>query len=267
MTLQTAYELLMGRAGGKEATDHSDSNSWSFHDWYWSFRVQRSWGSQQEGGSAARSAAPGYQEPEAKKVVASQLAGLRHRAAVRRTSSGATGSRSSSPQAQPRRVCEGEGERDCAAPYAGGEFEAADAAPLQTPTPAHAEDETASRWSPRRGHQPQQQKPPVVVVVDGHFGTSIFSNAVPFNPPTMPSAAAPAAPAPGQQQQQLVAATTQGEEEERRNAAQQAWQQARRRPFVPSSDKREGVMSQLEGLRRKATFKAATAPKASAPAS
>ncbi|KXZ53872.1 hypothetical protein GPECTOR_6g790 [Gonium pectorale] len=96
MLLTQAYEMLLGRAEGKADPGHSSSSGWDFHDWYWNFRMQRSWekqhrharnGESDEGATSGRPPPPhshaGYKQPEGRANLRSQLAGLRHRAAVR----------------------------------------------------------------------------------------------------------------------------------------------------------------------------------------
>lgn len=263
IALTSAYELLMGRSGGKEGTDHSDSNGWNFHDWYWSFRASRSWGTQQAGGSSKKAKTPGYQEPESKEVLECQLAGLRHRAAVRKT------------QAQ-RAPCAssllelGCGPEDCTA--ASG-------------VSLDQQEGRAARAAPEQQHAPQQQ-PQGHSVVDGQLAT-VLGNAVPFpgfafaslssspssqpRPAPLPSPeAAPqgsfgAPPVPAAQQQQLLHGAQAGQElqqqqqaAEEKQARQERWQQSSRRPFVASSDSKKGVSEQLAGLRRKASLRSPT---------
>ncbi|GLC60862.1 hypothetical protein PLESTB_001684500 [Pleodorina starrii] len=111
ITLTQAYEMLLGRAEGKTDPNHAAASGWDFHDWYWNFRMQRSWEKQQRQAKAAAAAAAaaadanggeppegfacgagrpppphghaGFKQPEARENLRSQLAGLRHRAAVR----------------------------------------------------------------------------------------------------------------------------------------------------------------------------------------
>ncbi|GLI71400.1 hypothetical protein VaNZ11_016525 [Volvox africanus] len=125
LALTQAYEMLLGRAEGKTDPNHASSSGWDFHDWYWNFRMQRSWEKQQRQAKAAAAAAAGadmsdgrpgdtepgcgrrapphghagYKQPEARANLRSQLAGLRHRAAVRanRPSASAASSTVSSP--------------------------------------------------------------------------------------------------------------------------------------------------------------------------
>eukprot|EP00803_Ostreobium_quekettii_P005334 evm.model.scf_804.7 EVM.evm.TU.scf_804.7 scf_804:56760-59729(+) len=76
LAIHEAYEILLGMKLGKN-TDHS--TGWDFHDWYWKFLMQRTskhtrpreYYEEHRNGSASR------------EQVRSQLAGLRHRAAVR----------------------------------------------------------------------------------------------------------------------------------------------------------------------------------------
>ncbi|GIL63966.1 hypothetical protein Vafri_17873 [Volvox africanus] len=125
LALTQAYEMLLGRAEGKTDPNHASSSGWDFHDWYWNFRMQRSWEKQQRQAKAAAAAAAGadmedsrpenaepgcgrrapphghagYKQPEARANLRSQLAGLRHRAAVRanRPSASAPSSTASQP--------------------------------------------------------------------------------------------------------------------------------------------------------------------------
>ncbi|EFJ45572.1 hypothetical protein VOLCADRAFT_94031 [Volvox carteri f. nagariensis] len=117
IALTQAYEMLLGRAEGKTDPNHASSSGWDFHDWYWNFRMQRSWEKQQrqakgaaDGGSTGSSSSSstesgyswrppphgqaGFGQPEARANLRSQLAGLRHRAAVR-------ANRSSAPTSPP----------------------------------------------------------------------------------------------------------------------------------------------------------------------
>uniref|UniRef100_A0A7R9W1U3 J domain-containing protein n=1 Tax=Chlamydomonas euryale TaxID=1486919 RepID=A0A7R9W1U3_9CHLO len=80
LQLNEAYEFIMGKLGGKERGAGGVSMSdWEFHDWYWSFRISRTWGKTQAAESASSS------RPQDRSMLNSQLAGLRHRAAVRAT--------------------------------------------------------------------------------------------------------------------------------------------------------------------------------------
>jgi curved DNA-binding protein CbpA len=95
MTIQQAYELLTGKGrGGADGRGGQQRGDWAFHDWYWSFMQKRRWGSYKKGSAAAASQAehaasadptgtPFHQQPEHKSTLRSQLAGLRHRAAIR----------------------------------------------------------------------------------------------------------------------------------------------------------------------------------------
>ena len=84
----------MGKVNG--VPEGSASGDWEFHDWYWNFRINRSWAAkqkqqqQQEGEDTAWSppanpTANGAQTAAGTSNVRSQLAGLRQRAAVRST--------------------------------------------------------------------------------------------------------------------------------------------------------------------------------------
>ncbi|KAG2492484.1 hypothetical protein HYH03_009149 [Edaphochlamys debaryana] len=134
MALTQAYEQLLGRAEGKTDPGHASATSWDFHDWYWNFRMQRSWEKQARkakkaaeaakkaaaegaaaeaaadeeeaeaeaageeapgvggedsaesacgGGRRSSTAGAGFKQTEGRENLRSQLAGLRHRAAVR----------------------------------------------------------------------------------------------------------------------------------------------------------------------------------------
>ncbi|GAX77547.1 hypothetical protein CEUSTIGMA_g4991.t1 [Chlamydomonas eustigma] len=93
LQLTEAYEFLMGRLRGKELSSVGDTD-WDFHDWYWNFKAKRTWSKQHtvdppaeaspSSNSSRRSAT---QAAGAKANIQSQLAGLRHRAAVRSHSS------------------------------------------------------------------------------------------------------------------------------------------------------------------------------------
>ena len=41
LAIQRAYEILMGKHEGKDVSGRSDS--WDFHDWFWSFSMKRRW--------------------------------------------------------------------------------------------------------------------------------------------------------------------------------------------------------------------------------
>jgi len=68
MEILRAYEILVGKADGKEGVINAD---WDFHDWYWKFTMHRSKGNNETRASRFKADLP------------SQLAGLRQRAAVR----------------------------------------------------------------------------------------------------------------------------------------------------------------------------------------
>lgn len=85
-----AYELLIGKARGKEIQEPGES-SWDWHDWYWQFRAQRTADKQRSAKAAAEGYAGGGASTQTrfdnnKKVeMGSQLAGLRERSAIRNT--------------------------------------------------------------------------------------------------------------------------------------------------------------------------------------
>ena len=85
----------MGKINGNDLSvgESGSQQNWEFHDWYWSFRMKRTWAKQQhqyEDGDCAD--APPIDQPSrtaqvsgSKSAIRSQLAGLRHRAAIRST--------------------------------------------------------------------------------------------------------------------------------------------------------------------------------------
>ncbi|MEW5301252.1 MAG: hypothetical protein WDW36_004123 [Sanguina aurantia] len=94
-SITSAYEMLTKRAHGQDADEHGAGDGqtagWGFHDWYWSFRMQRTWENAAAGPASAgsdepqarRPVQPGFSREETKQAVRSQLAGLRSRATVR----------------------------------------------------------------------------------------------------------------------------------------------------------------------------------------
>lgn len=66
-----AYEILTGKHAGKE---HTDKGSWDYHDWFWKFAINR-----RKGRSSGSRKGATFSQGQ----MQSQLAGLRHRAAVR----------------------------------------------------------------------------------------------------------------------------------------------------------------------------------------
>lgn len=117
MTIQQAYELLSGRGRGGPDGDATRSHGGgsaaesSWHDWYWAFVQRRRWGGYKKASASAAAAAsasaphgsgerhgtdadssssgmpppppPPHRQPQHQATLRSQLAGLRHRAAVR----------------------------------------------------------------------------------------------------------------------------------------------------------------------------------------
>eukprot|EP00967_Tisochrysis_lutea_P100164 scaffold149199_cov17-Tisochrysis_lutea.AAC.1 len=77
----------MNRTRGKELGDGSmtSGNSSAFHDWYWTFRMSRTWDKQQKAGPSRAAGPAGFaSQPESKQELQGQIAGLRQRAAFRR---------------------------------------------------------------------------------------------------------------------------------------------------------------------------------------
>lgn len=149
ISIQEAYEILTGKARGKQAgSNRSNSNNdWDFHDWFWQFRMSRSW-ERQRGGSPrpnTASASGPFQPQETKEGIRTQLAGLRHRAAIRRmqeqnsSPSSTSGPSSTQPASEPSTTA-------TAAPFT----EAADVSDGANYTTPAAQSEPA---------QQQQQKP------------------------------------------------------------------------------------------------------------
>eukprot|EP00798_Chlamydomonas_sp_ICE-L_P031490 gene31490-6676_t len=117
--LTEAYDFIIKKLRGGDLPDHfssqsSGEGSWDFHDWYWQFRIKRSWANQtrrsssasaspntasctsdpseeeeegREGGCHEQQQQPhfehGFNKPESKQHLNSQLAGLKKRAAAR----------------------------------------------------------------------------------------------------------------------------------------------------------------------------------------
>lgn len=69
-----AYEILTGKRDGKE-TSSSDKGSWDYHDWFWKFAMNR-----RHKGSSPASKDEAF---ASQSQMQTQLAGLRHRAAIR----------------------------------------------------------------------------------------------------------------------------------------------------------------------------------------
>ena len=91
-----AYDFLLGKLRGGHG-ESSQSGGWEWHDWYWNFRISRTWNRQQRESSASpppRSKAAGVSSSAPN--LREQLAGLRQRAAIRATKArnAATGSMS-----------------------------------------------------------------------------------------------------------------------------------------------------------------------------
>ncbi|KAK9826241.1 hypothetical protein WJX74_001998 [Apatococcus lobatus] len=80
LDIQHAYQTLIDRARGQDSSTER-RGGWNFHDWYWQFRQDRTWGGkkrQQQGHEAPKATGPTEAE------LASQLAGLRQRASSRK---------------------------------------------------------------------------------------------------------------------------------------------------------------------------------------
>lgn len=110
LRLTDAYEFLLARLHGKDPDSNESGGQWDFHDWYWNFRIKRTWEKQQSATSETQSRPPvnsSASNPQAKAAVRSQLAGLRQRAAVRSTSNKAAESPPPTPQSsKPEDECD-----------------------------------------------------------------------------------------------------------------------------------------------------------------
>jgi hypothetical protein len=97
LSIQQAYELLTGRnkSTARGPNSANQANNWEFHDWYWSFAQKRRWRPQRGGQATAEASAdsaeaaggftPNFKQQEHQSTLRTQLAGLRHRAAIRST--------------------------------------------------------------------------------------------------------------------------------------------------------------------------------------
>ena len=197
--------------------------------------MKRSW-EQQAGPSHAGKAPPqqpGFQQAESRKNLTSQLAGLRHRAAVR-----------------------------------------ANRPPAAAPDDAECEQEQKQQGEEVQMRQQEQQgeaapveQDPDMGVCDGHYAT-LLNHAVPFPYGSRKGSGT------SQQQQQQEEQQQQQQDAPQMHAVpdapdsatdadaffaaeqqQQEEPRGARRRFVPGSNSREAVSSQLSGLRRKAAFK------------
>lgn len=77
LEVQEAYEILTGRARGKEVSRVSEGHNWDWHDWYWQFRVSHI-RQRKEGDNPAHSPTVCSHNE-----LRSQMAGLRQRSAIR----------------------------------------------------------------------------------------------------------------------------------------------------------------------------------------
>jgi hypothetical protein len=76
MAIQQAYEILSGKARGKDIDEASSPGNWDWHDWYWRFRVDNARTRQQSPDKRPR--------PSTHKTqVEGQLQGLHRRSAAR----------------------------------------------------------------------------------------------------------------------------------------------------------------------------------------
>lgn len=88
ISIQQAYELLTGKARGKEVDLHSRSSGWSFHDFYWSFKLRNRRKPEAAAGQPSASAFPHSPPPPSSETLRyqwkSQLQGLKQKAAARK---------------------------------------------------------------------------------------------------------------------------------------------------------------------------------------
>ncbi|GAB4819254.1 hypothetical protein N2152v2_006300 [Parachlorella kessleri] len=81
LSIQEAYEIVMGRRRGKEADASENGNGWSFHDWYWRFKASKRWGKK---GARAGPNPFASTSPPPQDQWKSQLHGLKRKAAAKR---------------------------------------------------------------------------------------------------------------------------------------------------------------------------------------
>lgn len=87
LNITEAYEFLLQLMRSKhQGPQGQQGNSEAFHDWYWSFRMSRTWERQtsKAAGPDDRSPPQPASQPQDPEALRSQLAGLRHRAAIRK---------------------------------------------------------------------------------------------------------------------------------------------------------------------------------------
>lgn len=249
LQLAEAYEFLLKKLRGGDEPDESSSHQadgWDFHDWYWSFRMNRSWAKKGRAAAAAASAAAanplaeeaadlrdseglytdassspsdcssdcssasaaGYKAPHrppnSAGKIREQLAGLRHRSAVRKTR-----------RARPPPVC---GSDYDSSAFAAGGGEWGMMSTIGSWEETDVEDEAPVVEEPQQP-QPQQQI---------HYQPSeASSEAMAAEADSASTAAGEGEPSPYSQT---------------------------KRKFVAHSGTREQVVGQLAGLRRKAHF-------------
>jgi len=154
ISIGEAYEFLMNRTRGKELGDGSmtSGNSSAFHDWYWTFRMSRTWDKQQKAGPSRAAGPAGFaSQPESKQELQGQIAGLRQRAAFRR--------------------------RRSSVPSAAG-VSSAEAENSSSSSNSNTEASAQSTWAAASGHVPdteqlQQQQQPLEPV---HFYADLPSD-------------------------------------------------------------------------------------------
>eukprot|EP00878_Enallax_costatus_P007457 GHUV01007810.1.p1 GENE.GHUV01007810.1~~GHUV01007810.1.p1 ORF type:complete len:224 (+),score=66.75 GHUV01007810.1:677-1348(+) len=92
MSIQQAYELLTGKSRHSVQRPDGTRADSAFHDWYWSFVQKRRWNGYKKGAAPSAAAqepsgfeggVPPHKTPQHQATLRSQLAGLRHRAAIR----------------------------------------------------------------------------------------------------------------------------------------------------------------------------------------
>lgn len=83
LAVQEAYEILTGKHRGKELDGShwsQQQDGWDFHDWYWSFRMERTW---KRRGKGEGSASPPPRPAPSAGAWRSQMDGLKRRAVNR----------------------------------------------------------------------------------------------------------------------------------------------------------------------------------------
>lgn len=250
-----AYDFLLGKLRGGHG-ESSQSGGWEWHDWYWNFRISRTWNRQQREGSASpppRSKAAGVSSSAPN--LREQLAGLRQRAAIWATKArnAATGSMSTVDTCgtmEEEEEVEAEGRPQHSAPaYAHVQSQAHATVHAQThahvgaqvQVHVHAPEHALPQQHHSLHHHQQQQPQAHDLHTHHHVDLNLDLEGVHEH------LAEHLADASQQHQVQAQQAHVQG---------QGQGQAPPRRKFVAHSGTREAVRNQLAGLRRKSMMAA-----------